>query len=204
MSDFLGHGSGLDGAFSILADGEGAMVLHEDGRGLRVLLEGLDDTLADRLGADQTERANRHRAAELVAHHRQAARDVLTSGSPSGGVGGVGVHDTVDVGHVAVDVGVGSGVRGRGFGAVDHVAVKVAHDHGGRGQVLVAQAGGLDDEQVGGVQTLGNVARGPHDQVPLDQLLVQVGDDLTNLLDLGANLGAVISQSCHYWFSFPL
>ena len=57
MSDFLGHGSGLDGAFSILADGEGAMVLHEDGRGLRVLLEGLDDTLADRLGADQTERA---------------------------------------------------------------------------------------------------------------------------------------------------
>ena len=203
MSDFLGHGSGLDGAFSILADGEGAMVLHEDGRGLRVLLEGLDDTLADRLGADQTERADRHRAAELVTHHRQAARDVLTSGSPSGGVGGVGVHDTVDVGHVAVDVGVGSGVRGRGFGAVDHVAVKVAHDHGGRGQVLVAQAGGLDDEQVGGVQTLGNVARGPH-QVPLDQLLVQVGDDLTNLLDLGANLGAVISQSCHYWFSFPL
>ena len=37
---------------------------------------------------------------------------------------------------------------------------------------------GFDDEQVGGVQTLGNVARGPHDQVPLDQLLVQVGDDL--------------------------
>ena len=36
------------------------MVLHEDGRGLRVLLQGLDDALTDGLGADEAERANRH------------------------------------------------------------------------------------------------------------------------------------------------
>lgn len=37
-----------------------AMVLHEDSRGLRVLLQGLDDALTDGLGADEAERANRH------------------------------------------------------------------------------------------------------------------------------------------------
>lgn len=36
------------------------MVLHEDGRGLRVLLQGLDDALTDGLEADEAERANRH------------------------------------------------------------------------------------------------------------------------------------------------
>ena len=36
------------------------MVLHEDSRGLRVLLQGLDDALTDGLGADEAERANRH------------------------------------------------------------------------------------------------------------------------------------------------
>ena len=37
-----------------------AMALHEDSRGLRVLLQGLDDALTDGLGADEAERANRH------------------------------------------------------------------------------------------------------------------------------------------------
>ncbi len=32
-----------------------AMVLHEDSRGLRVLLQGLDDALTDGLGADEAE-----------------------------------------------------------------------------------------------------------------------------------------------------
>lgn len=41
-----------------------AMVLHEDSRGLRVLLQGLDDALADGLGADEAERANRHAPSE--------------------------------------------------------------------------------------------------------------------------------------------
>lgn len=37
-----------------------AMVLHEDSRGLWVLLQGLDDALTDGLEADEAERANRH------------------------------------------------------------------------------------------------------------------------------------------------
>ena len=37
-----------------------AMALHEDSRGLRVLLQGLDDALTDGLGAYEAERANRH------------------------------------------------------------------------------------------------------------------------------------------------
>ena len=178
------------------------MVLHEHGRGLRIFLQGFHHAFADSFGADETERTNRHRTAEFVTHHGQTARNVLTGGRPCGGVGGVGVHYTVDVGHVAVDVGVGGGVGARGFGTVHHVAVEVANDHRARGEVLVTQAGGLDDHQVGGVQTLGDVAGGPHHEVPLDELLVQGGHDFAHLLDFGAYFRAVISQSCHDMFPF--
>ena len=37
-----------------------AMVPHEDSRGLRVLLQGLDDALTDGLGADEAEPGHRH------------------------------------------------------------------------------------------------------------------------------------------------
>lgn len=47
-----------------------AMVLHEDSRGLRVLLQGLDDALTDGLGADEAERANRH-APPAKQNHQQ-------------------------------------------------------------------------------------------------------------------------------------
>ena len=47
------------------------MVLHEDGRGLRVLLQGLDDALTDGLEADEAERANRHAPPPAKQNHQQ-------------------------------------------------------------------------------------------------------------------------------------
>ncbi len=64
MRHLFGHGGGLDGGFRVLADGERTMVLHEHGRGLRILLQGFDHAFADGFGADEAERADRHRAAD--------------------------------------------------------------------------------------------------------------------------------------------
>ena len=96
-----------------------------------VAAQRLDDAAADRVVADQRERADRDLAAELVGHHGQHARDRLAARRPGGGIGGVGVHDAADVGHVPVDVGVRGGVARRCVSPpCKHVAVQVADDHG--------------------------------------------------------------------------
>lgn len=114
-----------------------------------------------------------------------------------GGVGGVRVDDASDVLAVAVDVGVGGRVRGRGEGGggavLDLLAVEGAHDHVVGAQLVVGDAGGLDDEQVGLLRAvaavdddaLGDVAGGPHDEVPADELAVEGGDALAGVLDSG-------------------
>ena len=57
----------------------------------RLAAQRLDDAAADRVVADQRERADRDLAAELVGDHRQHARDRLAPGRPRGRVRGV-VH----------------------------------------------------------------------------------------------------------------
>ena len=83
-------------------------------------------------------------AAELVGHRRDHARDLLAARRPGGRVGGVRVHDTADVGHVPVDVGVRRGVARRrpiGSGrALDDIAVEVAEDHVLGCEVVVGDA----------------------------------------------------------------
>ena len=140
--------------------------------GLRESAQGLDDAAADRVVADERERADRHVAAELVGHHRQHARHRLAARGPGRRVGRVGVHDAADVRHVPVDVRVRGGVAGRRAGPVDEVAVQVADDHRLRRQLVVGDARRLDDEQVVGAgrraddDALRHVARRPHDEAP--------------------------------------
>ena len=200
MSDLLRHRRGLHRRLRVLADGERTMVLHQHRRRLRILPERLDHALADRLGTDQTERPHRNRTSELVAHHRQTARNVLARRRPRRRVRRMRVHHAVHVRHVTVDVRVRSSIRAGRLRAVHHVAVQVAHHHARRGQVLVTQARRLDHHQIRSAQTLRHVASRPHHQVPLDQLLVQGRHDLTHLLDLRTHLGTIISQSSHNHF----
>src|SRR5699024_7796178 len=87
------------------------------------------------------------RPAELVAHHREHAGDLLAARGPGGGVGGVGVDHAAHLLHVRVDVGMGGGVRGgheaRGGPVVDLLAVEGADHHVLGGQLVARDAGGL-------------------------------------------------------------
>ena len=150
--------------------------------------ERLDDPAADRVVADQRERADRDRPAELVGHRGEHARHRLGARRPGRGVGAVRVHLAVDLGHVPVDVGVRVGVRGRGADAVDGVAVQVAHRDALPGQRVVLHPAALDHEQVRTGHPLADVARGPGDQRVGHQQAVQRGDVLAQLT-VGALLG---------------
>ena len=110
--DVLAHHRGLDRGPGVAADREDAVVLHQHG-GRAGARQRRDDALADVVVADEGERADRDRAAELVGHGGQHARDRLAPGRPGRRVGRVGVHDAADLGHLPVDVGVRGGVAGR-------------------------------------------------------------------------------------------
>jgi hypothetical protein len=145
-----------------------------------VARQGLDDAAADRVIADDRERTDRNRAAELVAHHREHARDLLAARRPGGRIGRVRVHDAVDIGHVPVDIGVRGRVGRRIAGSFEQVAVEVADDHRLRIELVIADTRGLDHEDVVEVSragdALGDVARRPRDEIPARKLGVQVGD----------------------------
>src|SRR5215211_7185370 len=65
--DVLAHHGGLDRLARRGADGEDAVRAHQHRRGA-MRGERLDDAVADLLAADQRERADRYRPAELVGH----------------------------------------------------------------------------------------------------------------------------------------
>src|SRR5699024_7700064 len=79
--------------------------------GAAVTLQGLHDAASDGVVADDREGADGDRPAELVAHHREHAGDLLAARGPGGGVGGVGVDHAARLLHVRVDVGMGGGGR---------------------------------------------------------------------------------------------
>ena len=159
----------LTAARAVGADGEDAVVLHQHGR-RAAAAQRLDDAAADRVVADERERADRDLAAELVGHHRQHARDRLAARRPGGGVRRVGVHDPADLGQLAVDVGVRRGVGRRRVLALDDLAVEVADDHVLGRQVVVGDPARLDDQQVVAGHPRRDVARGPHHQLVAGQL----------------------------------
>jgi len=105
----LDHHGRLDRGLGVLADRERPVVAHEHGWAPG-LPQGLDDAATDRVVADERERADRHRAAELVGHHRQDARHGLAARGPCRRVRGVRVHDATDIRHIPVDVCMRGGV----------------------------------------------------------------------------------------------
>ena len=67
--DVLDHDGGLDRVLRVRADRERPVVAHQH-RAAAVAGQRLDDAAADRVVADDRERADRDRAAELVGHRR--------------------------------------------------------------------------------------------------------------------------------------
>src|SRR5215813_12134274 len=95
----LAHHRGLDRVAGGRPDGEHPVAAHQHRRGT-VAGEGGHDAPADVVPADERERPDRDLAAELVRHRGEHARDGFAPRRPGGGVGGVGVHDPADAGHV--------------------------------------------------------------------------------------------------------
>ena len=147
----LAHDGGLHRVAAVRADREHAVV-GEQHRSRAVAGERRHDRPTDRLVADDRERRDRDLAAELVGHAGDHARDRPMTRSPRGGVRRVGVHHAADVGHVPVHVGMGGGVRRRRTLAADRSATGTpSRSHstiGVRSELLVADAGRLDHEQV--------------------------------------------------------
>lgn len=103
--DVLHHDGGLDRLAGVLADGEDAVVGHEH-RPRAMSLQRVDDAASDLLVADQRQRTHRDLATELIGLCREHAGNGLATRRPRRGEVRMGVHHPVDVGHVAVDVGV--------------------------------------------------------------------------------------------------
>ena len=136
-------------------------------------LQRLDDAPADGVVADQRERPDRDLAAELVGHHGQHAWDRLAAGRPRRGVGRVGVHHTVDLRHVLVDIGMRGGVGGRSMITFDQPSFKIGDHHGLRGELVVADARRLDHQQIPAGHSGRDIAGRPHDKIIPRQLGVQ-------------------------------
>ena len=197
LGNLLAHHRGLDGVTAVLADGEGAVIGHQDGPRVRVG-EGLDDPPPDRVVPDGREGLDRDLPAELVAHHGQHARHRLAARGPGRRVGRVGVDHPADLRHVAVHVGVGRGVGGglqmlRGA-VVDLLAVEGADHHRIGGELVIGDARGLDDEEFGSGDPLRHVAGRPHDQVVAGQLGMQVADGLAGLGHQCSRSGVELGQ----------
>ena len=185
--NFLAQHGRLDGVSRGGADGEHAVALHE--HGLRAMQgERLDDSAADGVIADQRERPDGDLPAELVGHHGEHAWDRFAASSPGRGVGRVGMGLPADPGQVLVHVGVCGGVGGGRTVPIDEVGIEIGDHHGIRGQLVVADPGRLDHQQVLAWNAGRDVTGGPdHEPVPgqlgvkFGNLLPQPGDDVVDV-----------------------
>jgi hypothetical protein len=130
--DIFDQHGGLHRRPRVDTDGERPVIAHQD-RTRAVRLQGFDDAAPDGVVADQLERPDRDRAAELVGDHREDARNRHAPRSPRRRVRRMSVDDPADLGHVPVNVSVRGGVGGRREITVDQLACQVRDDHGLRG-----------------------------------------------------------------------
>ncbi len=167
---FLAQHGRLDGVSRGSTHGEHAVALHE--HGLRaVQSERVDDSAADGVIADQRERPDGDLPAELVGHHGEHAWDRLAASSP----GRMGMGLPADPGQVLVHVGVCGGVGGGRTVPIDEVRIEIGDHYGIRGQLVVADPGRLDHQQVVAWNAGRDGTGGPDHEPVLPQLHVRVG-----------------------------
>ena len=86
-------------------------------------------------------------AVEIVGVRGAEGGDGEAGLGEAGGELGVGVDDGADGGELAVEERVGVEVGGGPEGAFDDVAVEVGYDHVLGAEIVVVDAGGLDDDE---------------------------------------------------------
>jgi hypothetical protein len=195
---FVGHfGDGFEdngvvgGVVGVFAPAEGSVSGYEnggDGEGVDfMLLEVVDDgeaglvdvTAIDGFGGEFGGAGDG--AVEVVSVGGAEGGDGDAGLGEAGGVLGVGVDDGADGEELAVEKGVGVEVGGGLEGAVDDFAVEVGDDHVLGAEVVVVDAGGLDDDEALLTVDAGGVAEGVEDEAAADEF--EVGFE-----DLGAEI----------------
>ncbi len=164
-----GDGSGLDGA------ARGGAEEVDDGEAGLVDVAAADSFVGEGRGDGDG-------AVEVVGVGGAEGGDGEAGLGEGGGVLGVGVDDGADLWELAVEEGVGVEVGGGAEVAFDDVAVEVGDDHVLGAEVVVADAGRLDDDEASGAVDAGGVAEGVEDEAALNQF--EVGFE-----DLFAELG---------------
>ncbi len=176
----------VGGVVGVSAPGEGGVAVDEaggDGEGVDVvLLEVLDDGesgLVDVAAADGLVGEGwgaGDGTVEVVGVGGAEGRDGQAGLGEGGGELGVGVDDGADGEELAVEEGVGVEVGGGLEGAVDDGAVKVGDDHVLGAEVVVVDAGGLDDDEALLAVDAGGVSEGVEDEAALDEFEVGFED----------------------------
>ena len=126
----------------------------------------------------------RDRSVEVVGVGGTVGGDVAARLRPRNRPGRVRVHNAADlVAPLLIEVGVGRGVRGRVEVALHDPAVEVADDEALRGELVVVNAGRLDNEQPPLPVELRGVAPGEDHQSVAREVHVGLVDPLAQLLE---------------------
>ena len=115
-------------------------------------------------------------AVEVVGVRGAERRDREAGLREAGGELGVRVHDGADGGELAVEQRVGVEVGGGTEVAFDDLAVEVGDDHVAGLELVVVDAGGLDDDEALLAVDAGGVAEGVEHEAAADELEVGFED----------------------------
>jgi hypothetical protein len=172
----------VGGVVGVLAPGEGSVAGDQAGgdgeRVDAVELEVVDDGEAGLVDVAAGDRLIRQRLStgdspvEVVGVGGAEGGDGEAGLGEAGGELGVGVDDGADGGELAVEQRVRVEVGGGFECAVDDVAVEVGDDHVFWPEVVVIDAGGLDDDEALLAVDAGSIAEGVEDQAALDQFQI--------------------------------
>ncbi len=149
--------------------GEVAPEAADDGEAGFVDVAAADGVVREGVGAGDG-------AVEVVGVGGAEGRDGEAGLGEGGGVLRVGVDDGADGREFAVEQGVGVEIGGGAEVAFDDPAVEVGDDHVLGAEVVVVDAGGLDDDEALFAIDAGGVAEGVEDEAALDELEVGFED----------------------------
>lgn len=143
----------------VVDDGEAGLVDVAVGDGLVVQGRGAGDGTVEVVGVGGAERRNGEAGL-----------------GEAGGELGVSMDDGANSGELAIEEGVGIEVGGRLQGAVDDLAVEVGDDHVLGAEIVVVDAGGLDDDETLLAVDSASVAEGVEDEAAADEFEVGFED----------------------------
>ena len=172
------NGLGLDGA------GGGGTEEVDDGEAGLMHVAAADGVVRERFGTG-------NRAVEVVRVCGAEGGDGEAGLGEGGRELGVGVDDGADGGELAIEQGVGVEIGGWLERALDEFAVEVGHHHVFRPEIVVVDAGGLDDDEALLAVDAGGVAEGIEDEASFYEFEVGFEDFFAKLLEEHGHLSLI-------------